>query len=359
MDKIKIAHCMSGLDGGVGKVIMNYMDNMPKLDYQIDVITQDLVSELYFEQYKSRDFQVHLVPSKSESLVRNLKELYSIMKKGHYDIVHAHMTLTNFFPLFIAMVCGVKVRVSHSHLAGIHTLKSRILACLSRLVATDYLACGENAGKFLYGNEKFVVINNAIDLDKFKYNPQKRIEERRRYNVSEDEKIIGHIGRFTDQKNHVFMLEVFEELHKRNRKTRLLLIGDGELMKQIKDCVERKGLGQSVIFTGSLDDVSEKLQIMDMFLLPSQHEGLCLATIEAQANGLPCLLSDRISTETKVNENVDFCSLNDDVRHWADVCVGKLMEPRVEMSMILESKFNIKNEAQKLDRFYKDKIEDK
>ena len=358
MRKIKIAFCMAALDGGVGKVILNYFDQMPIEDYNVDIITQDFVSKQYIEEYKDRNFKILKVPTKKESLFGNMKTLYKIMKREKYDIVHSHMTLTNFFPLFIAKICGVKIRISHSHLAGKHSIKSKILATLSNLVATDYFACGKDAGKFLFGKRKFKVINNAIDLDRYRYSKKIRDEQRKKLKIAENEILIGHVGRFTEQKNHEFILDVFKQVHSSNKNTKLLLMGDGKLKKNIIEKSRKMDIYDSVIYTGAINDVAEKLQAIDLFILPSLFEGLCIAAIEAQANGLPCLFSNNVSRETAINDNIRFCDLNNSLMKWNDEIEQLLEIGRVSNDKLEQNGFDIRKEASSLDSFYKDKLKE-
>lgn len=348
---------MSALDGGVGNVIMNYFDHMPLEDYDVDIITQNADSQEYLNQYKKRGFHVKIVPSKSVSLIGNLKALYRLMKSRQYDIVHCHMTLTNMFPLMIAWLCGIKTRISHSHLASTYNLKTRILRFGSKLFATDYFACGTEAGRYLFGKSQFIVLNNAIDIDKYKIDLKIRCEERKKMGISENDVVIGHVGRFTAQKNHEYLLKIFKEIHNRDSNAKLVLIGTGELLEHTKTQVSAMHLDSAVIFTGVIDDVYRKLQIMDVFLLPSLCEGLCVAAIEAQATGVGCVFADTVALETQINTNVSFLSLKDSPEIWADKCFEICRKGNNSCDISLRNKgFDIKIEARKLDDFYKKKF---
>ncbi|MCI8527868.1 MAG: glycosyltransferase family 1 protein [Lachnospiraceae bacterium] len=357
MDKIKIALCVCSLDGGVGQIILNYFDNMPGEEYEISIITQDLVSELYKKKFEVRNFKIYKVPSKRESLYKNMKDMYDIMKSNKFNIVHAHMTLTNFFPLVVAKMCGIGIRISHSHLAQKHTISSRFMAMISRWVATDYFACGVEAGKYLFGKKKFVIMNNAININDYRFNLSIRMEEREKYGVESDERIVGHIGRFSKQKNHMFLLNVFTQMYQQNNKLKLLLVGDGELLIDVKKEVEKRNISNHVIFTGAISDVHRKIQMMDLFILPSLYEGLSIAAVEAQVNGLPCVLSNRVSIETKINSNVEFYPLEGSLELWIKACMNKIFEKRIESDEIINTGFDIQEEADKLHKFYITKLE--
>lgn len=356
--KIKIAYCVSGLAGGVCNVIANYMKHMPD-DYKVDIITQNITSDKYRELYEKLGFNIVLVPSKSESILGNMHALYKLMRTKKYDIVHAHMTLTNCFPLFVAGLCGIKIRISHSHMAGKTTIKSKLLSFLSCRMATDYFACGENAGKYLYGSHEFQVINNAIELDKYSPNGIIRKRQREKFGINEETTVLGHVGRFTYQKNHEKIIDIFEKYNKINPDSVLLLVGGGEKYQEITRIVSERELNDKVIFTGIIDDVYNVIQAMDLFLLPSFYEGLCLAAVEIQACGIPCLFSDCVANETQINPNVDFFSL-DDSSDVINTKINKLlaMERQIDKAKFAQRGFDIQVEAAKLDKFYKRRMKD-
>lgn len=353
--KIKIAHCIVALSGGVGSMIMNYFDHM-KDEYEIHIITQDLVSEEYKNIYEKRGYIIHVVPSKRNGMIKNIKSLKEIFRQEKFDIVHAHMTFTNVFPLFAAKTEGISVRISHSHLSGKANFCGRIAAVLNKMVATDLFACGEDAGKVLYGKSKFVLIKNAICLKDYQYNEEIRKTQRMLLGFETLDRVYCHIGRFTDQKNHTFLIDIFSEIAKNDRHAKLILIGEGELEAQIREKVKIMKLEEKVIFAGFIEDVALKLQAVDVFLLPSKVEGLCIAAIEAQAAGLPCILSKQVDPTTKVNDNVEFASIHS-IEQWV-----KLAEKCMSIDRIRENKklkaagFDIDCEAEKLNKYYHKKL---
>lgn len=352
---IKIAHCMSSLSGGVGKMIMNYFDNMENNDYEIHVITQDIASKEYLAMYEKRGYIIHVVPSKKEGLMKNFIELKNIMKKEKFDIVHAHMTVTNLFPLMAAKYAGTNIRISHSHLAEKWNIVEKSVALLTKLVATDYIACGEEAGIALFGKSRFLILHNAINVEKFKFNQDIRNEQRNILKI-DNEKILCHVGRFTEQKDHMFLIEIFKMCLEKNENIKLLLIGEGELEKNIKAIVREEKLENKVIFLGMIDDVENKLQIADVFLLPSKFEGLSIAAIEAQASGLPCIISTNVDVKTKINKNVRLIDKNNKQK-WVDEIFNALKEQRYcSQDEIIAAGYDIKTEAIKLDKLYKNKI---
>lgn len=352
---IKIAHCMCSLEGGVGKVVMNYFDNMPSEDYEVHIITQAVGSDKYIEMYEKRGYIIHVVPSKKESLFLNLKKTYRIFKDEDIDIVHCHMTVTNVFPLFIATLAGIKVRISHSHLAANKNIFESFLCFLGKLFATDRFACGQEAGEAIFGKSSFRIIQNAIDLKRYKYSEEVRDTERKKLGLANN-KVICHVGRFSSQKNHDFLIDVFEKLHQEDSGYKLMLIGDGELLEKVKTKVEQIGLTEHVLFLGLIDDVNIKLQASDVFILPSLFEGLCLAAIEAQASGIPCVLSDTVDYRTKINENVILVE-SFDIDKWKKNIQDAFLEKRcTSQQKLVEEGFDIETEAKRLNDFYKESL---
>lgn len=365
MEKIKIAEFVSRLQfGGVESMILNYISNFKNKDkFEIHIITQDINEENCINQFKNAGIEVHVITHKKKNILKNIIEVSRILKKEKFDIVHSHMTLTNFYILFLAKIYGVKVRISHAHSAFledniIRKVVFKSLKIMNVLFATHLMACGYIAGNFLYGkkrmeNKEVIILNNAIDISKFKYNTSTRTKIKTKYNM-QNEICIGHIGRFTDVKNHKFLLDVFQEIKKINYNSKLLLIGDGERHSNIENLVQKKGLSQSVVFTGNINNTNEFYQAMDVFVLPSLYEGLPVVMIEAQANGLPCLVSDNIDKNSAISDNVYFMNLKKPAILWAKTILKLAKSSRNKDSIALLSKqgYNIKIEASRLEKLY-------
>lgn len=364
MKKIKIAHCVCGLDGGVGNVILNYFDHMPLKDYEVHILSNDISSELYTNYYKERGFKIIQIPKIGRHPFRSLRTIKNIMKENDYDIVHCHMTLTSIFPLWSAKQAGVNVRISHSHMVTNpkNSMKDRLLTFINHIfikyLATDCMACGLDAGKSLFGEKNsFTVLNNAIKLDNFCYNEEIRNSERQKLNIN-SELVIGNVGRFAPQKNHSFIIDIFYELLKKQPEAKLLLIGEGELYDNIKEKARLLEISEKVIYTGAINDVSRKLLAMDIFLLPSISEGLPVVALEAQAAGLPCVISENVTKEVKVLDEVSYLSLDISPEMWAnEILKYKNTVRNIDATVKLEEAgYNISSEAMNLDTLYKKKI---
>ena len=266
--------------------------------------------------------------------------------------------------MFAAKCAGVPTRIAHSHSTTNKKEKKKnllkqVLRPFSKLFATDYMCCSELAGRWLFGNKEYdkgnvYLLNNAIDLDKFKYDEKVRKEKRKELNISDDTLVIGHVGRFVEQKNHRFLIDIFNEVHKQKEDSILLLAGQGPLMEEMQEKVKALGIENSVKFLGQRNDINELYQAFDVFLLPSLYEGLPVVGVEAQATGLLCVLSDDMTKETKILQSTQFLSLNHKASEWAKIILYKCRldcckDIFKEMS---ESGFNINVEANNLEKKY-------
>ena len=217
------------------------------------------------------------------------------------------------------------------------------------------MACSEAAALELYGTTKNVyILHNAIDVNKFKYNEKTEKTKRKELKIKDKDIVIGHIGRFEKQKNHEFLIDIFNEIHKQNKNTILLLVGEGSLKEEIEQKVKNLNLEKSVKFLGQRSDVNELYQAMDAFVLPSLYEGLPLVGVEAQAAGLPCFFSTEVTKETKVLETTKLIELTEGPQKWASIILKELKSyKRVDTAEeITKNKFNISMESTKLDNYY-------
>lgn len=265
--------------------------------------------------------------------------MFKIFRKGRYDVVHSHLDwFMNSYVCFLAMLAGIKKRIAHHHQAysissnshsglfvtpdlfrgGITNFIKRTLCSIFRipckLFATHWLACGEAAaingwGKGAVVKGKVTILPNAIDPERFKFSESARREIRAKYGIAEDDFVIGHVGRFYPQKNHEFLVDVFCEVRQQNPKAKLLLLGDGPLQEKIRQKVETLGIAESVIFAGLQKDTAPFYSAMDVFVFPSLWEGLPLTLVEAQYAGLPCVVSENVTSEVFVSNIYD--RLND------------------------------------------------
>ena len=300
--------------GGVEVFLMNYYRALNRKKVQFDFVNP--YDKLCFEdEIKKMGGKIYKVSSFKKHPIKYYQELKKIIK-DNYDIVHVNMlSAANILPILIASKLRVKHIIAHSHNNGIPKgLVRKILNNLNKKVlrkkATDFLACSESAGTWMFGDQEFKVINNCIDVEKFKYDKKIREKIRKKYNL-ENKFVIGHIGRFEEQKNHEYLVELFQELSERNDDCVLLLIGDGVLRTKILNKVDELGLTNKVIYVGNQEKPQDYYSAMDLFVLPSKFEGLGIVNVEAQASGLPCVVSNVVPEEVKLSPNFYRINLND------------------------------------------------
>ena len=351
------------IGGGVEAVTINYYRNIDKNKVQLDFICDEDSTNIPYEEIERMGGKVIIIPSYSKPFKYH-KALKRVLKEGNYKIIHSNINTLSVFSLFAAKCAGVPVRIAHSHSTTNKkekkkNLMKQILRPFSKVFATDYMCCSELAGRWLFGNKEYdkgnvYLLNNAIDLDKFKYNESLRKNKRKELGIKDDALVIGHIGRFVAQKNHDFLIDIFNEIHKKNNNSILLLAGQGPLMEDIKNKVKELNLEDSVKFLGQRNDANELYQAFDVFLLPSLYEGLPVVGVEAQAAGLLCYLSDDMTKETKVLDITKFMSLNNTPEEWADNILDDVKKyKRIDTSKEMTAKnFNIKEEAKKLEEYY-------
>lgn len=353
---IRVAQILNRMDsGGIEAVVLNYYRHIDRNEVQFDFYYAEESTLPQQHELEQLGAGLYPIPPYSRPFAYH-KALYTAFKQCGYKIVHAHLSTMSVFTLFAAWQAGVPVRICHNHSTahwgeGVKTLLKYILRPFNKIFATDWFACGEKAGRWMYGNRAFddgkvTIMPNAIDVEKFAYDANARIRLRRELGIPLDAFVVGHVGRFTYAKNHMFLLSVFSELLKIKPDAFLLLVGEGTLEKQIQKRVRKMNLQNRVIFTGVRADVNKMYSVMDSFCMPSFYEGLGLTAWEAQANGLPCVLASSLSQEVLQADQVYFTSLQIPAKLWAE----KLVEKRNWMGKCTVP--NIQNSAKKMQQYY-------
>ena len=354
------------MDGGVESVVMNYYRNIDRDKIQFHFLCDEDSTDIPYDEIEKLGGKVIVIPP-YQKLFKYQKELYKIFKENNYKIVHSHISTLSIFPLRIAKKAKIPVRIAHSHSTSNkkelkRNLIKNMLRPFSKVYPTIFFGCSQLSGKWLFGKRAFLknkikIINNAIDLEKFKFNEEIRNKIREKLNILEDTLLIGHIGRFVTQKNHEFLIEIFNDIYKERKNSKLILIGQGNLKKKIVKKVEELGLKDNVIFTGQINNVSDYYNAMDIFVLPSLYEGLPVVGIEAQANGLLCEFSTDMTKETKVLNTTRFISLKETPENWAKIILEdyKNFKRKDSFDEMTENNFNIIKEAKKLEEYYIEK----
>lgn len=363
-EPIRVAQIMGKwLGGGVESVVMNYYRNIDRNKVQFDFICDEDSKYIPKDEIEGLGGKVILIPPYQKPFKYH-KELKRVLKEGKYKIVHSHISTMSFFSLWAAKSAKVPIRIAHAHSTTNKkekkkNLMKQLLRPFSKVFANRYFCCSELAGRWLFGNKtydqgKVYLLNNAIDVDKFKYDEKIRKEKRKELNIKDNQLVIGHIGRFVEQKNHRFLIDIFNEVHKQKENSILLLAGQGPLMREMKEKVKILGIEDSVKFLGQINDTYKLYQALDIFVLPSLYEGLPVVGVEAQATGLLCELSNDMTKETKVLDTTRFISLNTSAEEWATIILDDYSKFKRHdtTSEITKNNFNIKNETSKLENEY-------
>ena len=316
--------------GGVETVIMNYYRRIDKNKIQFDFFALEGSRLPQKEEIEKAGGRVYVVPRYTRPRAY-CREVLRIFRQNNYRIVHSNMNTLSFFPLYMAKKAGIPVRIAHNHsTAAKGETKKNILKYLLRPLAkscaTDYMACSAQAAEWMFGRKavnegRVYIVNNAIELKRFMYSEEKRREIRVAFAVHEDEILIGCIGRLCFQKNQEFLLRVLKQLNDRaayDSKVKLMLVGDGENRDRLIALARELKLEKQLIMLPACDRVNDYYNAFDIFAMPSRYEGFGMVAVEAQVNGLPCLLSDKFPEELVIGSRVKRMAL--DMESW----LGKL-----------------------------------
>lgn len=343
--------------GGLETMLMNYYRKIDREKVEFDFLVHRQATAAYDGEIEVLGGKIFRLPRLNPFSVTYKRKLKKFFKEhSEYRVIHVHQDCMSAVVLKEAKKCGVPVRIAHSHSSSQDKdLKYPIKRFFRKQIskyATHMFACGKEAGEWMFCGAEFEVLNNAIDASQYIYNEEIREQKRKQLGILRDELVVGHVGRFCYPKNHSLLIDIFEELTKRVP-CKLLLVGDGELRQDIEEKVTAKNLNDRVIFTGVRSDVSDLMQAMDVFVFPSNYEGLPVTMIEAQAAGLPCLISDKVPIECKKTDLVQQISLEYSEKIWADKVleiVGNVRRNTYEE--IKMAGFDISENATKLQEFY-------
>lgn len=330
-EPIKVLHVFGFFDkGGAESMVMNLFNHIDrnKVEFGFVVHGEEVGSnEKAVLEMGAEVFHVPNYTGKNHySYKRNWERIFE--ENPGYTIIHSHVRSTANIYLKIAQKYGLKT-IAHSHNtssgSGFSAMVKNVYQKKLRKYADEFIGCSQEAGEWLFGKkicnqDNFHILNNAIDAREFAYNESVRQQTRRELGI-EDKIVIGHVGRFHEQKNHSFLIDIFFELQKQHEEVVLLLVGEGDRKRKqlMEQKVENLGIEDKVQFLGLRSDIKELLQAFDLFLFPSLFEGLPVTLVETQAAGLPAVVTDNVSREIELTDLISYVSLNKSAAYWAEI----------------------------------------
>lgn len=353
--------------GGKRNLIMEYYRHIDKTKVQYDFICDSDSNGIPKEEIEKLGGKVYLVPP-YKHIFSHLKATYKILKDNHYQVMHAFDNTLNVFPLFVGKLAGVKVRISESISKGDkNEAKTKIKLVLRRFshwFATDFMAnsidCGVwQFGKKTYDEGKIAIFKTVINADANAFDKVLRDETRKKFGW-EDKVIYGFIGRYVEQKNPLFLIDIFNSIAKKQPNAKLVMIGFGKLETAMHEKIKEYGLQDRVEDLGRRDDIKQFYNAFDAFLLPSLYEGMPVVGIEAQCAGLPIFFSKNITEETTASELAHYIGLNESPEVWADTIINvvnaNLGKRRSYAEEVKKNGFDSHSEAMRMMKFYLGKL---
>lgn len=329
-EPIRVLHVFGRLDaGGAESRTMDIYRKIDRNKVQFDFAIHTDEECVFSQEIRDLGGKIYSFPRFTGKNFFHYKKCWKQFFKNNpgYKIIHGHQTSTAFIYLQVAKKFSIPVRIAHSRNSNKDSTIKKYTSKLSRFPATDLLAVSKVAGASEFGNKalrkhEVKIVPNAIDASKYSFDQDTRIKKRNELGLR-DNLVVGHIGRLHPQKNHRFLLQIFKSLLSVNTQAKLILVGEGELQNNIKQQVSDLQLENQVYFLGRRSDVPELLQAFDILLFPSWYEGLPGVVLEAQAAGLPSIISDTITDEVKITDLVDYVSLDRQTDYWAKMTFNK------------------------------------
>lgn len=358
MSTLRVLHVVTYMGlGGLETMLMNYYRKIDREKIQFDFLVHRNESAYYDNEIANLGGKIHRVP-RLNPFSKAYKDSLKSFFKSHpeYKIVHVHQDCLSGIILKVAKECGIPVRIAHSHSSSQDKNFKYIIKLIYKGLipkyATHLFACGKKAGDWMFTGAKFDVLNNAIEAKKYTFSQEKRNQMRTALNISADKFVIGHVGRFSKPKNHSFLIKIFAEILKETDAL-LLLVGDGHYRPNIEAQAKQLGIYNKIFFLGNSTDVCDIMQAMDIFVFPSIYEGLGIVAIEAQAAGLPCVISNEVPTEAILTDSVCQLPLNVPLKLWAQkINELKTLNRHNTLKQIQKHGYDIDDNVTRLENFY-------
>lgn len=351
--RIKVLHIgLSNNYGGIESLVYSWLDNKPK-NFQFDFISDDVNSIANSGELIKKGCNVFQITHRYANPIKHILELNNVIKNGNYDYVHFHvMNIDEPWPIILGNKNKCKVIIHcHSMYKNKQTWKENLLKFETKILLFRQkylkLACSEEAGTNMFNN-KFTVIENGIDISKYKYSMKYRSEIRKKYNIKSADIVIGHVGRYSIDKNYPFLLSTFSKLKQKND-LKLMLVGDIK-NSYIDSLISNLRIKNRVVFTGKVDDIYKYYSAFDLYYMPSISEGMSISSIEAQSSGLKCVLSNGIPKSTKVSNNAVFIDLNEEEA--ISTINSLLVKKNNRKDVSIDKKYDVKNSSKKMFNYY-------
>lgn len=371
MEKKKVLHVVKVMDrAGAETMIMNIFRNIDRTKIEFDFLyLSDKVGD-YEEEIINLGGKIYKLPEpEKQGRIKNFFEIYKIIKKnGPYSAIHSHIMFYNGFINLIAYLTKVRTRISHSHSSNdikkesvIRRIYIFFSRCLIKIFSNVKIACGQEAGIYLYGKkQKFIILKNGIDLDKYKKVTKEDVEVlKRKLEIKKDELVIGHVGRFEKVKNQEYFIELAKAAKKLKINFKIVLVGNGSMMNEIVDMIEKSDLKENFCLPGVRTEIPDFMKVFDVFIMPSLYEGFPLTVVEALAGDNICYLSNNVPQETKIiSSRVKFFDLSDDKEMIIQNILYDLKN-KTEINLeeeLTKQGFSIKNTTNKISEIYFKKV---
>lgn len=366
MEKIRILHVVSAMNqGGIENAIMNFYRNIDREKVQFDFLMRSSEKGVFDDEIEALGGKIYRIQSTNP--IKTILEADKFIKKNkkYYKAMHVHFLTWGSPMLVSAKIHGWKNRISHIHYAGgdlkgfspIYILK-RCLREVIKTFSTYYFACSNTAGKYYFGKRiikkpEYRTINNAININKFNFDPTKREAVRKQLDISDSTIVLGHVSRLHPIKNPKFTIDVLNSLLKRGKDVKCIFVGDGEIRGEMEKHAKELGCLDRCLFTGAVYNPYDYMQAMDAFIFPSKVEGLGMVAIEAQTAGLKCFNSTGVPKECQLTDLTFFTPLEEGPDRWADLIEKELPYEREGQAENTKAKgYDIIPITKELEEFY-------
>lgn len=359
----RILHVIEGMNaGGMETMIMNYYRNIDRNKFQFDFLINCKEPVFYEKEINRLGGHIYRNTLPKHNIFKNRLEIRKLFKNKKYDVIHCHQGITYYYPLKAAKKYKIKTRIIHNH--GINRTFLKCLFLYNQLWArkrisslgNKYISCSKDVLDHIFSddiirNHKYIILPNAIDIENFKYKESARKKIRKEFNI-DDEIVFVHVGTFTTPKNHSFLLDVFKKYSMINKNAKLLLVGSGPLKQDIINKAKELNILSNLIFAGVRSDVNDILSACDIMLFPSLYESFGIVALEAQAAGLPVIISDQFPKDILLTDSINMTPLD------VDLWVKKIKNTKLNIdrknynSILCNSDFNIKNSVKILEKIY-------